>query len=374
MLGLGFSGYYLASFLDFAGLAYVSASFERLILYLNPTIVLLLSWAMFGRRVTLRQAGALAVSYAGVLLVFGHELQVAGANVWLGGALVFGSAVSYALYLVYSGERVKRLGAMRLTGLATSVACGFCIAQFLLTRPVSAGWRILRPAVWWLSVLNALACTFAPVLMVMMAIERMGAGAHRADRHGRPHVHDTDGRADPRRAADRLGRRGHGAGAGRRVAARAPASESRTEIDMDLGLTGKWALVCAASKGLGAGCAEALAAEGVNVVITARGEEALQSQAAELRALNPAVQVVAVAGDITTEAGRAAALAAAPQVDILINNAGGPPPGDFRDWEREQWLAALDANMLTPIALIKATVDQMAGAASAASSTSPRVR
>jgi len=129
---------------------------------------------------------------------------------------------------------------------------------------------------------------------------------------------------------------------------------------MDLGLSGKWALICAASKGLGAGCAEALAAEGVNVVITARGEEALQAQAARLRAINPAVQVVAVAGDIATEAGRAAALAAAPRVDILVNNAGGPPPGDFRDWDREQWLAALDANMLTPIALIKATVDQMA--------------
>ncbi len=175
VLGLGFSGYYLASFLDFAGLAYVTASFERLILYLNPTIVLLLSWALFGRRVTLRQAGALAVSYAGVLLVFGHELQVAGANVWLGSALVFGSAISYALYLVYSGEWVRRIGAMRLTGLATSVACGFCIAQFLLTRPVS-GLAELAPAVWWLSVLNAIACTFAPVLMVMMAIERMGAG------------------------------------------------------------------------------------------------------------------------------------------------------------------------------------------------------
>ena len=147
VLGLGFSGYYLASFLDFAGLAYVTASFERLILYLNPTIVLLLSWALFGRRVTLRQAGALAVSYAGVLLVFGHELQVAGANVWLGSALVFGSAISYALYLVYSGEWVRRIGAMRLTGLATSVACGFCIAQFLLTRPVS-GLAELAPAVW----------------------------------------------------------------------------------------------------------------------------------------------------------------------------------------------------------------------------------
>jgi 3-oxoacyl-[acyl-carrier protein] reductase len=130
---------------------------------------------------------------------------------------------------------------------------------------------------------------------------------------------------------------------------------------MDLGIEGKWALVCAASKGLGKGCAAALVAEGVNVVITARGEGALQATAAELRALNPAVQVHAVAGDITTAAGRAAALAAAPQVDILVNNAGGPPTGDFRDWDREAWVRALDANMLTPIELIRATVDAMAG-------------
>lgn len=130
---------------------------------------------------------------------------------------------------------------------------------------------------------------------------------------------------------------------------------------MDLGIEGKWALVCAASKGLGKGCAAALVKEGVNVVITARGAEVLQATAAELRALNPAVQVLAVAGDITTAAGRAAALAAAPQVDILVNNAGGPPPGDFRDWDREAWIKAIDANMLTPIELIKATVDGMAG-------------
>lgn len=129
---------------------------------------------------------------------------------------------------------------------------------------------------------------------------------------------------------------------------------------MDLGLQGKWALVCAASKGLGKGCAAALAAEGVNVVITARGAEALEATADELRRLAPGVQVRTVVGDITTEAGRAAALEAAPQVDILVNNAGGPPPGDFRQWEREQWIAALDANMLTPIALIRATVDGMA--------------
>ena len=129
---------------------------------------------------------------------------------------------------------------------------------------------------------------------------------------------------------------------------------------MDLGIEGRWALVCAASKGLGKGCAQALVAEGVNVVVTARGDEALQATAAELRALNPAVQVRAVAGDITTEAGRAAALAACPQLDILVNNAGGPPPGDFRDWDREAWIKAIDANMLTPIELIKASVDAMA--------------
>ena len=129
---------------------------------------------------------------------------------------------------------------------------------------------------------------------------------------------------------------------------------------MDLGIAGKWALVCAASKGLGKGCAAALVREGVNVVVTARGVEALEATAAELRALRGGVEVRAVAGDITTEAGRATALAACPQVDILVNNAGGPPAGDFRDWTRDTWIAALEANMLTPIELIKATVDAMA--------------
>ena len=129
---------------------------------------------------------------------------------------------------------------------------------------------------------------------------------------------------------------------------------------MDLGISGKWALVCAASKGLGKGCASALAQEGVNVVVTARGADALEQAARELRALGRGGEVRAVAGDITTEAGRAAALAACPQVDILVNNAGGPPPGDFRDWGRDAWIRAVDANMLTPIELMKATVDKMA--------------
>ena len=128
---------------------------------------------------------------------------------------------------------------------------------------------------------------------------------------------------------------------------------------MDLGIAGRWALVCAASKGLGRGCALALAREGVNVVITARGEEALEATAAELRALNKGA-VRTVAGDIVTPEGRKAALAAAPQIDILVTNAGGPPPGDFRDWDRDAWIAAIDANMLAPIELMKATVDGMA--------------
>ncbi len=174
VFGLGFSGYYLASFLDFAGLAYISASFERLILYLNPTLVLGLGWLLFKRRVTGRQLLALAVSYAGVLVVFGQELQQQGADALLGAALVFGSAVSYAVYLLFSGEEVKRLGALRLTGLATTVACLLCIAQFLLLRPLSSAFAV-APEVLWLSLLNATLCTFAPVLMVMMAIERLGA-------------------------------------------------------------------------------------------------------------------------------------------------------------------------------------------------------
>lgn len=171
--GLGFSGYYLASFLDFAGLQYITASLERLILYLNPTLVLVLGVVLFKHRVSKRQLVSLAVSYCGVLLVFGHEVTLAGSHVALGAALVFGSMVSYALYLVFSGEEVKRLGALRLTGLATSVACVLCIAQFLLLRPMSA--MQVAPEVIWLSVLNATLCTFCPVLLVMLAIERIGA-------------------------------------------------------------------------------------------------------------------------------------------------------------------------------------------------------
>src|ERR1022692_2022041 len=127
---------------------------------------------------------------------------------------------------------------------------------------------------------------------------------------------------------------------------------------MDLGLKGKKAIVCAASKGLGKACAMSLAREGVDVVITARTASDLEATAAEIRAATGA-KVTAVAGDITTDAGRAAALAACPNPDILVNNAGGPPPGDFRNWGRDDWIRAVDANMLTPIFLIKAVVDGM---------------
>src|SRR3970040_226090 len=129
---------------------------------------------------------------------------------------------------------------------------------------------------------------------------------------------------------------------------------------MDLGIKGRSALVCAASKGLGKGCAMALAREGVHLVITARGKEALEATAEEIRKATGA-KVTAVAGDLTTPEGRTQALAACPNPDILVNNAGGPPPGDFRNWSREDWIKALDANMLTPIELIKATVEGMIG-------------
>ena len=129
---------------------------------------------------------------------------------------------------------------------------------------------------------------------------------------------------------------------------------------MDLGIAGKKAIVCAASKGLGKGCAVSLAREGVDVTICARTPETLEAAADEIRALGGG-DVTAVACDITTPEGQEAVLAACPEPDILVNNAGGPPPGDFRDWDRDTWIAAIDANMLTAIFLIKATVDGMIG-------------
>lgn len=132
---------------------------------------------------------------------------------------------------------------------------------------------------------------------------------------------------------------------------------------MDLKISGKWALVCGASKGLGLGCASSLAGEGVNVVIVARGADALEASRDALQKMSKA-KVIAIAADITTSEGREAVWAVqggpGKNYDIVITNAGGPPPGDFKEWDRDTWIKAIDANMLTPIELIKATIDGMA--------------
>jgi len=172
IVGLGFVGYYLSSYLDFMGLAYISASLERLILYLNPTLVLLLGWWVDKRPIRARQLLAMAISYSGVLLVFAHELNWTGEHVGWGAGLVFSSAASYAVYMTYSGQLVHRLGSLRLAGWASTAACAFCIAQFAFLRPW--GLDSVAPQVLYLSVLNAVACTVLPVLLVMMAIERIG--------------------------------------------------------------------------------------------------------------------------------------------------------------------------------------------------------
>ncbi len=202
---LGFSGYYLSSMLDFYGLMYITASLERLILYLGPTFVMVLAVVVLKKRVTARQWLAAGMSYAGVLVVFGHELlepsplaAAAAAGVMLdaaqavplaaaplaassptgaaatvfGAALVLASAISYSGYLLASGEVVARLGSLRLTGLASSVAGVLCLLHFAVVHPLSA--MAVPEPVMWMSLLNALLCTVMPVLAVMMAIERIG--------------------------------------------------------------------------------------------------------------------------------------------------------------------------------------------------------
>jgi drug/metabolite transporter (DMT)-like permease len=170
---LGFLGYYLASFLDFLGLQTITASLERLILYLNPTLVLLLSSLFYKHPIQVRRALAMAISYAGVWVVFAHELNFSGPGVALGSAYVLASALSYALYLMFSGQMVKRIDAWRLVGMASSVACLCCLLQFVILKPLSAA--LVPSQVLWLALLNATACTVAPVVWVMLAIERIGA-------------------------------------------------------------------------------------------------------------------------------------------------------------------------------------------------------
>jgi drug/metabolite transporter (DMT)-like permease len=173
LAALGFSGYYLASYLDFAGLQYISANLERLILYLNPTIVLAVSAIFYKVHVKPKQWAALAISYLGVLVVFGHDISLQGDHVVLGSLLVLVCAISYSLYLIFSGQVVKRLGPLRITGGATSVASVLCIAQFFVLR--SPADMHVAPQVLWLSLLNATLCTFLPVVLIMVAIDRVGA-------------------------------------------------------------------------------------------------------------------------------------------------------------------------------------------------------
>jgi drug/metabolite transporter (DMT)-like permease len=142
---------------------------------LTPTLVLAFGRLLFGQRATRHQLIAIAVGYAGMLVVFGHELSFEGSNVALGALLVFGSAVSLALYLAYGGTLVTRLGSLRIAGWASIVACTLGIVQFAILRPLSAA--AVAPEVVWLSLLNGTACTVAPVLMLMMGIERIGATA-----------------------------------------------------------------------------------------------------------------------------------------------------------------------------------------------------
>lgn len=176
MLGLGFSGYYLASYLDFLGLQYISAALERLILFAYPTLVVVLSALFLGKRITRRAMGSIALCYAGIALAVAHDLHVAGDmhDVLIGGGLVFASAVSYALYLMGNGQAVGRLGAARVTAWASTAACLLCLAHFALTRPL--GLLIQPPPVMLLAGAMALFSTVLPVWMVSEAIRRMGAG------------------------------------------------------------------------------------------------------------------------------------------------------------------------------------------------------
>lgn len=174
LIFIGLLGYYAASYLDFLGLQYVTAALERLILYLSPTLVVVLSWFVLRKHFGRYEWGALALCYGGILLVFWHDASLEGGQVLLGSGLVFASAVCYAIYLIMSGELVQRLGAIRLTAYAMCVSSFAVFAQFAVLNPISA---LRQPqAVYGLSLLNALLCTVLPVFATMLAVERIGAG------------------------------------------------------------------------------------------------------------------------------------------------------------------------------------------------------
>lgn len=173
LLGLGLVGYYLSSYLDFLGLQYISVGLERLILFLTPTFVLLITSLVFKRRITRTEWIALGLSYAGIVLVFMHDLAGGAGSTMLGSLFVLGSATTYALYLLGSGEMVRRIGSLRLVAYAMCVSSVACIAQFFALRPAAL---LIQPMpVYWLSLANGIFCTIFPVFMTMIAVQRIGA-------------------------------------------------------------------------------------------------------------------------------------------------------------------------------------------------------
>jgi drug/metabolite transporter (DMT)-like permease len=172
---MGLLGYYLGSYLDFLALQYITAGFARVIQYLNPTLVLMLSILVLRKRIVGRQWIALVVAYVGVLLVFWHDLRFSGGDVPLGALLAFCSTAVYAIYLVMGGEMVRKLGSIRLTAYASIVACTACIVQALIVDPQGI---VSQPSsVVVISLVNGTFCTVAPVFLIMMSVERVGAGA-----------------------------------------------------------------------------------------------------------------------------------------------------------------------------------------------------
>jgi drug/metabolite transporter (DMT)-like permease len=177
---LGLVGYYLSSFLDFLGLQYISAGLERLILFLTPSFVLLISFTFLKKKVSRLEWLALLISYGGTVLVFLHDVRVGrgaggGGNIALGGALVLSSAISYAIYLLLSGELVRKVGTLRLVAYAMCISSVACIVQFFLLRPAS---MLVQPhEVYGLSLVNAFFCTVLPVYLTMLGVEKIGAGS-----------------------------------------------------------------------------------------------------------------------------------------------------------------------------------------------------
>jgi drug/metabolite transporter (DMT)-like permease len=173
IVAMGLLGYYLSSFLDFIALQYITAGLERLILFLTPSFVLLISVFFLKKRIRLVEWLALGTAYAGTVLVFLHDAIIGGSDVALGGVLVLGSAITYAIYLILSGELVRRAGALRLVAYAMCVSSAACIVQFFLLRPTS---MLVQPMeVYGLSLINAVLCTVLPVILTMIAVERIGA-------------------------------------------------------------------------------------------------------------------------------------------------------------------------------------------------------